>query len=279
VRTVQEVLNWAQAVLHEHENAYLEAQILLAFVLECDRSKLITWPEERLAPDQILHFTQLIERRAQYEPISYLVGEKEFWSHTFVVTPDVLVPRPETEKMIEVVLEKLPASALTICDVGTGSGAIACTLALERPAWKVFALDISERALEIAKLNAERLHVKNIEFLQSDFLSALEEKKLDAIISNPPYLSDTDPHLEKDLNYEPRMALVAGKTGLEAYEALITQARSQLKPGGYLFLEHGFEQAEPVRDLLKQAGFSNIETYDDLSGHPRMTVGSLLNIF
>lgn len=272
--TIQDELKWAVACLSDNENAALEAQILLAYVLECDRIKLMTWPQMRVASDQRMHYRQLIERRAQHEPIAYLVGEKEFWSRSFIVTRDTLIPRPETEKLIEVALDVLPKTTLTVLDLGTGSGIIACTLALARSAWRVVGLDCSEWALEIAKVNAERLGVKNnIEWLQSDWLSTWEDSAVDVIISNPPYLKVNDGHLTKDLVFEPLYALVAGETGLEAYEILIPQAALHLKKGGVLLFEHGHDQAYAIQTLLKKSGFSDLKTYHDLSLHPRVTMG------
>lgn len=277
--TVYTELKWAVNCLQDHENAVLEAQILLAYILECDRLKLITWPEMRVASDQSMHYHRLVERRAQHEPIAYLVGEKEFWSRIFVVTRDTLIPRPETEKLIEVALARLPETALTVLDVGTGSGIIACTLALERPAWQVVGLDCSDNAIEIAKINAERLGAKNVTWMQSDWLSAWQGPAVDVIVSNPPYLRADDEHLTQDLLFEPHQALVAGQTGLEAYEILIPQAASYLKKQGVLLLEHGYDQANEVQKLLQKSGFGEIQTYPDLSGQGRVTVGlTKLNI-
>lgn len=271
--TIRDELKWGLDCLINNENALLDLQILLAYVLECDRIKLMTWPEMRVAPDQSMHYRRLVERRAQHEPIAYLVGEKEFWSRTFIVTNDTLIPRPETEKLIEVALDLLPKTALTVLDVGTGSGIIACTLALACPAWRVVGLDLSERALEIAKVNADRLGVKNIEWLQSDWLSAWQTSAVDVIISNPPYLKINDEHLINDLSFEPINALVGGETGLEAYEILIPQAALHLKKGGVLLFEHGHDQASAVQTLLRKSGFSDIKTVHDLSDLPRVTMG------
>ena len=272
--TIAEALRWALDQLKENEQGYLESQILLAYVLKCDRVKLMAWPQERIASDQELHFQQLVQRRASHEPIAYLIGEKEFWSHRYIITSDVLVPRPETERLVEVVLEKLPAHSMTVLDMGTGSGVIACTLALMRPSWHVFGLDLSERALEIAKINSQNLQIKNITFLQSDWFSNFKDEKLDAIISNPPYLRADDPHLDKDLLFEPRGALVSGETGLEAFEKLIEESTHHLKPGGSLIFEHGYEQAQMVKNLLLKSGYCDICTFLDLSKHPRVSMGT-----
>lgn len=272
--TVAEQLAWAKRMFNGQEQPLLEAQVLLAYVLKCDRVKLISWPETTISAEQEVAFHHLVERRAQHEPVAYLVGEKEFWSHSFLVTPDTLIPRPDTEKLVEVALDKLSPSPLTVVDIGTGCGTIACALALMRPQWKVIGVDISEAALAIARLNGERFNLTNVEWLHSRWLSALENKMVDAIVSNPPYLRADDEHLQDgSLSFEPLGALVSGKTGLEAYEIIINQAINKLKVGGHLIFEHGYDQAGQVQALLFNANFNDIETFKDLGGNSRVTVG------
>lgn len=272
--TVAEQLAWGKRVLHGKDNPLLEAQVLLGYVLKCDRLKLITWPDLEVSTEQKALFQQLVERRNQYEPVAYLVGEKEFWSHPFIVTPDTLVPRPDTEKLVEVVLEKLPNTPMTVVDIGTGCGAIACILAIARPQWHVIGVDISHSALEVAKQNSAQYKLTNVEWVHSRWLAALDDQEFDAIVSNPPYLRADDEHLQQgSLSFEPLGALVSGKTGLEAYEIITEQAVSRLKPGALLAFEHGYNQAGQVQALLFNSNFNDIETFKDLGGNSRVTLG------
>lgn len=272
--TVAIQLAWARRQLNEKEHPLLEAQILLAHVLGCERVNIIAWPEKEVTPEQEAQFHQFVVRRIQHEPIAYLVGEKEFWSHAFRVTQDTLIPRPDTERLIEVILEKLPSTPLKVVDVGTGSGIIACILASLRPQWHVVGVDISTRALAIAEQNAKRLNLNNIEWVHSCWLEEVKNRQFDAIISNPPYLRADDEHLEQgDLSFEPLGALVSGRTGLEAFTAIVAQAKYCLKQNGWLLFEHGYDQAKPVQELLAQNQFSDVETFKDLNGLSRVTIG------
>lgn len=269
---VATLLGWGRRVLNDKDQPLLEAQILLAYVLGSDRVKIIAWPEMDVSTEHENLFKRFVERRSHNEPLAYIVGEKEFWSKSFIVTPDTLIPRPETEQLVEVVLESLPADdPLTVIDLGTGSGAIACTLASERPHWKVIGSDISEKALMVAKKNAQRLNLSNVEWRQSRWLEAFGDQKFDAIVSNPPYLRADDEHLEQGaLSFEPLGALVAGKTGLECYQVIIEQAKNGLKKNGLLAFEHGYDQATALQQLLNQDHFKDIQIYKDLSGHTRV---------
>lgn len=273
--TVSEQLTWARRLLNGKDQPLFEAQILLAHVLKCERIKLIAWPETTISPEQQSAFRQLVERRTQNEPVAYLVGEKEFWSHSFFVTTDTLVPRPDTEKLVEVVLERLPNEPMTIVDVGTGSGIMACIFSIMRPKWEIIGVDISQRALDVAKLNSERHKLSNIKWVHSRWLEALDNQEFDAIVSNPPYLRADDEHLQQgDLSFEPIGALVSGKTGLEAYEHIIAQSVMRLKKGGTIAFEHGYDQAGQVQALLVKSNFTEIVTHKDLSGHSRVTMGT-----
>lgn len=273
--TVSEQLTWARRLLNGKESPLLEAQILLSHVLKCERLKLIAWPEMAVSPEQQESFRKLVERRIQNEPVAYLVGEKEFWSHSFFVTTDTLVPRPDTEKLVEVVLEKLPNEPMTVVDVGTGSGIIACILAIMRPKWQVIGVDISQRALDVAKMNSEGHKLTNVKWVHSRWLEAFDDQEFDAIVSNPPYLRADDEHLQQgDLSFEPIGALVSGKTGLEAYEHIIAQSVVRLKKGGTIAFEHGYDQAGQVQALLVKSNFTEIVTHKDLSGHSRVTMGT-----
>ena len=247
--------------------------ILLCHVLKKPRSFLLTDPDYVPSDQEQAEFNALKARYEQGEPVAYLVGKKGFWNHYFKVTPDVLIPRPETELLLELALDKVPRSAQVI-ELGTGSGCLAISFALERPDCRVLAVDLSEPALAIAKENATQLKASNLIFAQSNWCEALPPQKVDAILSNPPYIEIEDPHLQ-DLRFEPELALVSGKSGLEAIESIIQQARHFLKPGGFLALEHGYNQKEAVQALFQQYQYHEVETRLDLQDHPRVTWGKI----
>lgn len=251
----------------------LEAEILLAHVLQASRAYLHTWPERSLSSSQEELYFSLIEKRLQGEPIAYLIGHKEFWSLDLLVTPDVLIPRPETELLVDLVLKNIHAEEAIIADLGTGSGAIALALAHDRPKWEVHATDASSAALNIAKQNAKRLQLSNIVFHQGIWCEALPTLKYDAIVSNPPYIAGEDEHLNQgDLRFEPKSALVSDECGLKDLHQIICEARTYLKPGGFLLLEHGFEQAHDVATFFEKSRYTSITRYSDLSGLDRVTI-------
>lgn len=252
----------------------LDAEVLLMHVLGRDRAYLRAWPERTLSPEQADRFRDLIERRAAGLPIAYLTGEREFWSRTFIVRPGVLIPRPETELLIELALDFIPAhEPADLLDLGTGTGIIAVTLAAERPLAHVTATDLSAEALAIARENAARHGVKNIRFALGPWFAALPANaRFGLIVSNPPYIADRDPHLRQgDLRFEPELALQSGPRGLDALTAIVQEARHRLKPGGRLLLEHGYDQAEPLAELLAKLGYAGIAHHHDLQGHRRAT--------
>lgn len=215
----------------------------------------------------------LLQRRASGEPIAYLLGKREFYGRDFEVTPDVLIPRPETEHLVEAMLATLPATSARVVDVGAGSGCIALTLACERPEWAVVGIDIDEAALAIAERNRQRLGCGNVEWQRADLLDEVDGP-FDAIVSNPPYVAAGDPHLDQgDLRFEPARALTDDGDGLQLIRTLITQSTSRLHSGGWLWTEHGYDQASRVRELLKQAGFHAVESRCDLAGIERITGG------
>lgn len=250
----------------------LEAELLLAHVLGKERTFLYTHPDYQLAEAEHHTLLNLIDRRLRGEPIAYILGHKEFWSLDFLVSPATLIPRPETELLVEVTLQKLPKEqALFVADLGTGSGAIALALAHERPRWKIVASDQSCAAIEIAKKNAEKMKVTHVEFCTGDWCTALQNHLFDAIVSNPPYIAENDLHLlEGDLRFEPHAALISGKDGLDALRTIIHQSRDHLKTGGFLILEHGFNQSTQVKALLLNAHYQQITPYSDLANHPRV---------
>lgn len=220
-------------------------------------------------------FETLVKARAAGQPVAYLTGRRGFWRFDLAVSPDTLIPRPETELLVEQALERLPAGAgLRIADLGTGSGAIALALAHERPQARVVAVDVSAGALDVARANAAALHLENIEFREGDWLQPLAGEHFDLIASNPPYIADNDPHLrEGDLRYEPASALASGRDGLDAIRTIIDDAPAHLQIGGWLLFEHGWEQGASVRALLEIAGFDAVATHRDLEDRDRVTIG------
>jgi release factor glutamine methyltransferase len=258
--------------------ARLEAQILAAHALGEERAWLIAHDRDGLSPEQANAIEILVSRRELGEPIAYILGEKEFYGRLFKVTPAVLIPRPETELLVEAALERLPqGQPAKVLDLGTGSGCIAITISLERPNCDVLALDASTAALAVAEANARRLAVGNIQFLVSDWYSRLSTQRFDMILSNPPYIAASDPHLcAGDLRYEPRNALASGPHGLEALQILVGQSPVHLAAGGWLMFEHGYDQADACRDLLIKTGLEQVFTLSDLGGQARVTGGQWL---
>ena len=256
--------------------ARIEAQVLLRFLLgDVSRAWLITHEEDALQPNIHEAYRALINRRVNGEPIAYILGYREFYGLKLKVTPATLIPRPDTETLVDAALAKIPLGKnLNICDLGTGSGAIALGIAKHRPQAHVTALDASQDALDIAIENAQNLNFPNVKFILSDWFSALINEKFDVIVSNPPYIEADDAHLKQgDLRFEPISALASGADGLDAIRHIIKDAPPHLNPHGWLMLEHGYHQASKVAALLKQAGFSDISHLIDLSGIDRVTIG------
>jgi release factor glutamine methyltransferase len=255
--------------------ARLEAEILLAACLDRPRSHLFAWPERQVEPWQQERFATLISRRASGEPIAYLLGRREFWSLPLTVTPETLIPRPETETLVTLALEKIPQdSALRIADLGTGTGAIALAIARERPRSEVIATDISPAALSVAKGNATRLDLDNVWFVCGSWCQALTADALDFVLSNPPYVAETDPHLrEGDLRFEPRKALAAGPAGMDDLQRIVPCAHARLHRDGWLIVEHGYDQGDKVMQLMKTQGFREISDHADAAGLSRVSMG------
>ena len=262
----------ATTILPNSTTARLDLEILLAWVLEKPRAFLYSYPETILTPAQQQHWAELIARRHAGEPLAYIVGHKEFWSLQLTVNNQVLIPRPETELLVELALAKITNSAAVIADLGTGSGAIAIALATERPNWQIYATDLSQSALAIAKLNAQKFCLNNITFCAGNWCAALPDLAFDAIISNPPYIAHNDPHLlAASLKFEPQSALVAGD-GLRDLTTIITQAHAKLKPNGWLMLEHGHDQSPALQALLQQQQYRNIMPQPDLAQLNRVVI-------
>jgi release factor glutamine methyltransferase len=253
----------------------VDARVLLAHVLDCDRAWLVAHGADPLTREQAHAFFALAKRRRDGEPVAYLTGRREFWGLDLAVTPAVLIPRPETETLVEAVLARLPADArVRVLDLGTGSGAIALAIAKERPLAQVTATDVSAEALDVARANAARLGLGNATFVRSDWYAGAPDGPYDAIVANPPYIDPADPHLvQGDLRFEPRGALTPGSTGLSALAAIVAGASGRLAPGGLLAVEHGFDQGERVRALFDDAGFVAVEAFRDLAGLWRVVAG------
>ncbi len=271
--TLAQALKQAVAEMRHGEQAPLEAEVLLAHVLGKPRSHLHAWPDAELGPHRASRFAQLVRQRAAGEPIAYLTGRREFWSLEFEVSRATLIPRPETELLVEQALTLLPGDReLLVAELGTGSGAVAVALARERQRWRICASDRSAAALEIARRNAARLGAHNLAFLIGDWTEAFAERSLDAIISNPPYVAEQDPHLARgDLRFEPRSALAAGPSGLDALTRLIKDATRVLKADGRLFLEHAPEQTQALHNIMTDMGLDSLVTVRDLAGLERVT--------
>ncbi len=254
----------------------LDSEVLLGFSLRKARTYLKAWPEAEVSPNELELFMSLIKKRAMNYPCAYLTGEQEFWSLAFNVNEDVLIPRPETECLVEFILTHFSANTDTLngLDLGTGSGAIAIALASERKSWNILAIDQSEKALKCAKNNAEKHSISNISFLENDWLLGIKQCDFDFIISNPPYVEEHTPELEKEaIRFEPRMALTSGKDGLDAINIICSQSMSFLKTGSPLVIEHGCKQADDVKSIFENAGFIQVRCYKDYSQLDRFTVG------
>src|SRR6185437_14963070 len=252
-----------------------EAALLLRHLLGVSDAWLIAHSDDVADVAQAAAFRNLVECRARGEPVAYLTGTRGFHAIELHVEPGVLIPRPETEVLVDLALQRIPADAdCNVADLGTGSGAIALAIARARPRAHVVATDISEAALGVARGNAARLRVPNVEFRQGDWYACLGDGHFDVIVSNPPYIAEGDPHLhEGDLRFEPAAALVSGADGLDAIRAIVRSAREHLRHGGWLLLEHGFDQGADVRDLLLDHGFAEVFTHNDLEGRERASVG------
>jgi release factor glutamine methyltransferase len=276
MQCIQSLLNSAKnKLVTSSDSASLDAEVLLCKVLGKQRSYLRAWPEKVLNATEIAAYWRLCEQRQQGHPISYITGQKEFWSRDFVVTPDVLIPRPDTEILIELALNLTPNHQSTkIIDLGTGSGIIAITLAAERPMAEIIATDLSSAALECAQENATRHNISNIRFIRSDWFSHLADGGFDFIISNPPYIAEDDDHLEQgDLRFEPISALRAADNGLSDIKIIATEARFHLNSGGHLLIEHGYNQELQVQKLFTDLNYHQVVTYRDYAGQPRATLG------
>ncbi|WP_375753122.1 peptide chain release factor N(5)-glutamine methyltransferase [Vibrio sp. HN007] len=257
------------------ESPSLDAAVLLCHVLDKPRSYLLTWPEKILDESQQEAFRHLLERRISGEPIAYIIGEREFWSLPLKVSPSTLIPRPDTERLVELALDKAPQGKVSILDLGTGTGAIALALASELPVADVFGVDIREEAQQLATENAVHLNITNCRFLQGSWFDPIENgTKFALIVSNPPYIEKSDPHLTQgDVRFEPLSALVAEEKGLADIRHIATNALNYIQEHGWLLFEHGFEQGVDVQKLMIELGYRNVTTEKDYAGNDRVTMG------
>ncbi|MEA3153880.1 MAG: release factor glutamine methyltransferase [Betaproteobacteria bacterium] len=270
--TLGEAFRTARTRIHS-----TDAGVLLCHVIGRDPAYLIAHPDMRLRADEHESFASLVERRAQGEPVAYLTGEREFYGRAFKISPAVLIPRPETELLVDLALERIQRSpSARVLDMGTGSGCVAVAIASERSHAKVLALDQSLEALAVARRNAVRLGAGNVAFLQSDWFDGLGPERFDLIVSNPPYVASGDPHLQEgDVRFEPRNALEAGGDGLNAIRRIVSGAERYLVPAGWLLFEHGYDQAMSARKLLQAAGYQDVFSARDLAGIERVSGGRL----
>lgn len=275
--TVARLLADATLQLSKHSSTpALDAEVLLAETILQSRAWLRAHDDEPIAKKAEVAFAVAVERRCQGEPIAYITGHQEFWSLDLLVTPDTLVPRPETELLVETALQLFPnkTERLQVADLGTGSGAIALALASERPNWEIVAADVSQSALMVARKNAQRLGLMRVSFYISDWFTTLPPNRFDLVVTNPPYISEEEwPQFAAGLASEPHSALVAGEGGLDAIVAIASKATSRLNAKGILLIEHGYQQGLAVRKILQTEAYENITTIPDLAGLERITYG------
>lgn len=273
--TLAEWLQYAVAQLSASESPKLDAELLLSAALEKPRSHIIAWPEKHLDEPERDRFRELLQRRIDGEPMAHILGRREFWSLPLRVTVDTLIPRPDTETLVETALELLPASApLRVLDLGTGSGAIALAIRHERPMCRVIATDASAAALAVARDNARNLDL-DVEWRHGSWWGTINhDEYFELIVSNPPYIPATDPHLENgDVRFEPRSALISGEDGLDDIRLIVRGAGNHLVAGGWLLLEHGYDQADAVAGILAEAGFTPLRQWRDAGGNDRVSGG------
>lgn len=251
----------------------LDADLLLMHAMQKSRAQLFANPDAILSKEELQQINILLKRRLAGEPIAYLIGSQPFWTMDLIVTTDTLIPRPETECLVEWILHHVPThDDFHVADLGTGTGAIAIALGLEKKSWQIDAVDESQEVLAIARKNAVKHGAKNVSFYLSNWCDGLPKKNYDVIVSNPPYVAENDPHLTQ-LQFEPQTALVSGTDGLNAITHIVSQAKSCLKPGGYLVIEHGYDQSEKVAALFENTGLTDVKSHHDLSDVPRFVTG------
>ncbi len=271
--TVEGLLQWAVQVLDGGDSPSLDARILLAHSLAKSTTFLMTWPEHQVDNQPLLNFIELINQRASGTPIAHLIGYRDFWTLRLAVNEHTLIPRPETELLVESVLALTLPQETQLLDLGTGTGAIALSLAWENPSWQISAVDLVPEAIELAKMNAKNHQLNHVNFYQSCWFEKVDQSNFDIIVSNPPYVESASEYLSQgDVRFEPLSALTSGEDGLEDIRHIGAHAQRYLNPNGVLVLEHGYNQAEAIALLLKGYGYQNIESRLDLNGHARVTI-------
>lgn len=270
--TIQQLLREASSTLDR-----VDVEVLLTHILNKPRSYLHAWPEYTLTATELKQFTDALNRRLSGEPVAYITGKQEFWSLPFTVNQHTLIPRPETELLVETALSLFDTNCSMI-DLGTGSGCIALALASEQPLWRILACDRSNEALSTARFNAKQLNINSVTFVQSNWLDNIDQAEFDLVLSNPPYIANNDPHLQQgDLRFEPESALISGQDGLNDIRMIAQQAYNRLTQGGWLLLEIGYDQAEAVKTLLSDTGYSSINFQRDLAGIQRVCMAQKTN--
>ena len=274
--SIAELLRLSAVLEGASDSPRLDLEVLLCHVLDKPRSYLFTWPEKILDQQSTRQFNDLLKRRADGEPIAYLTGEKEFWSLSLEVNATTLIPRPDTEALVETALNVINKPDALVLDLGTGTGAIALALASERPGWQIIAVDTVPEAVALAEKNRQRLGLNNVSVMRSNWFENIALQKFDLIVTNPPYIDADDHHLkEGDVRFEPGSALVSGDEGLADIKLIICGAKNYLSDGGCLLIEHGYQQAEAVRNLLSDEGYAQVSTLRDLGGNERLSLGYL----
>jgi release factor glutamine methyltransferase len=272
--SIRQYLDDGTAILGSvSDSPRLDAELLLGMVLRRPRSFLHAWPERVLETEEAQQYEELLRRRFSGEPIAYMTGIREFWSMPLRVGPAVLIPRPDTELLVELALQRLPADRdLRVLDLGTGSGAVALAIARERPRAQVIGVELSRAALELARDNARLMKIDNVEFRESDWFDAVRGEKFDVVVGNPPYVSEDDPHLgQGDARFEPRLALDAGPAGMNCFRAIMERAHNYIVRQGWLLLEHGPDQHMPLRRLMEAQHYHDITLHKDAAGRDRVT--------
>lgn len=273
---IKDALSLGKISLKEKSDSpQVDTEILLSYIFNCKKAYLYTHPERVLTENEYSDYLSLLNERKNGVPIAYLTGVKEFWSLPLQVSKSTLIPRPETELLVEKTLDILDATKqIKLLELGTGSGAIAIAIAVNRPNWQIWAIEKNHEALDVAIKNAEKLGIKNIKFVLSDWFYKIDKLKFHAIIANPPYIAENDPHLlEGDVSFEPRYALISGTTGLESLQYIIEQSYDYLLIDGILLLEHGYNQKKDLEKILSKRGYLSISCFKDLQGHDRVSLG------
>lgn len=274
--TIVEAQQWAFSQLAStSDSAHIDAEALLIHCLNKTRSFLYTWPERTLTVEQFKNFQQMVKKRQQGMPVAHIIGEREFWSLPFIVNDSTLIPRPDTEILVETALNLDMRFNARVLDLGTGTGAIALAIAHERAKWRITAIDKVPEAVALAKANRANLQLEHVEILQSDWFSAVKDRDFDLIVSNPPYIAEQDEHLSiGDVRFEPQSALTAADEGYADIYHIADKAREHLLPGGFLLLEHGYQQAIRVREKMIDLGYKDVATVRDFGSNDRCTLGT-----